>query len=104
MSDQEPHKEALAECFPKHLLLGGGFTTFLRTLNVTYVLGYRDYELFGVDSSFPGEDSHFFGTPNYGGDIMPITIGFADGSQYNFKSKSYLIRQADEFRQYTEVH
>jgi len=104
MSDQESHKTALKEGFPNQLWVGGGFTTFLRTLNVTYVLGYRDYELFGVDSSFSSEDSHFFGTPTYGGDVMPITIGFCDGTQENFKSKSYLVRQADEFRQFIEGH
>lgn len=104
MSDQEAHKEALKEHFKSDLLIGGGFTTFLRTLNVSYVLGWRDYELFGVESSFPGKDSHFFGTPAYGGDVMPVTIGFADGTKHDFMSKSYLIRQADEFRQYTEAH
>lgn len=103
MSDQPSHKEAL-QAFKGHLHIGGGFTTFLRTLNVAYVLGWRDYELFGVESSFPGKDSHFFGTPNYGGDVMPITIGFADGSRADFMSKSYLVRQADEFRQFTEIH
>ncbi len=105
-SDQPSHQQALRESFPPdgQMWVGGGFTTFLRTLNVAYILGWREYELFGVDSSFPGEDSHFFGTPAYGGDIMPIVIGFQDGTKYNFKSKSYLIRQADEFRQFCEGH
>jgi hypothetical protein len=104
MSDQPSHQAALKECFANQLWLGGGFTTFLRTLNVCYVLGWREYELFGVDSSFPGKDSHFFGTPDYGGDVMPITIGFRDGTKYDFMSKSYLVRQADEFRQHCEAH
>jgi hypothetical protein len=104
-SEQEAHLSALKECFPGCMYVGGGFTTFLRTLNVTYILGWREYELFGVDSSFPeGKDSHFFGTPNYGGDMLPIHVGFKDGSRFTFHTKSYLVRQADEFRQYCEAH
>lgn len=111
------HIKALGDAFGKiddqgklmpPMLVGGGFTTFLRTLSVGYVLGYRDYELFGFESSFEGEHSHFFGTPDYGG---PVTECYAVVQQptpdnpkgvRRFMSKAYLIRQADEFRKHCE--
>lgn len=91
------------------MMVGGGFTTFLRTLCVGYILGFRDFELFGVDSSFEGEHSHFFGTPDYGGDVMDCWAKTQHPTPDNpqglkrYKSKAYLIRQADEFRQHCEA-
>lgn len=117
-SDLWPHIKALNDSFgtvsptgqvQSPLMVGGGFTTFLRTLSLGHILGFRDYELFGVDSSFEGEHSHFFGTPDYGGDIMdcygkvlPETPENPQGFR-KYRSKAYLIRQADEFKQFCEA-
>ena len=108
------HRKALMDGFGKFneqgavvaepMLVGGGFTTFLRTLNIAYVLGFRDYDLFGFESSFEGDSSHFFGTPDYGGEIMDAYVKVGPGDALTkFKSKAYLIRQADEFRQHIET-
>ena len=117
-SDIWEHEKALREGFgkrkeagqlPPPLLVGGGFTTFLRTLTLGYVIGFRDFELFGVDSSFEGDHSHFFGTPDYGGDVMPCYAKTAPETPDNpkglklYNSKAYLIRQADEFKQHCDA-
>lgn len=117
-SDIWEHLKALNDGFGKRseggqvsppLMIGGGFTTFLRTLTLGYVIGFRDFELFGVDSSFEGEHSHFFGTPNYGGGVMPCyaqtTQSTSDNPQglKKYNSKAYLIRQADEFKNHCEA-
>ncbi len=114
-SERWDHVKALNEGFGKiddagkctpPMMLGGGFTTFLRTLSVAHVLGFRDYDLFGVDSSFPeGTTSHFFGTPDYGGDVCDCHAAVGpNGELKQFWSKPYLIRQADEFRMHCENH
>lgn len=93
------------------LIVGGGFTTFLRTLNLGYVLGWRDYELFGFDSSFhEDEKTHFFGTPDYGGPIAECYAKTLQPTTDNpqglkkYRSMAYLIRQADEFRNYCALY
>lgn len=115
-----PHRKALIEGYGKFptgpngpaedpMMVGGGFTTFLRTLTVGYILGFRDYELFGFDSSFH-EDArtHFFGKPNYGGMIVDCYAATVPKSPEHpeglkkYRSMAYLIRQADEFRQFCE--
>lgn len=113
-SDQWEHVKAYNEAYgtmdngvaKTPMFVGGGFTTFLRTLSVSWILGWRDYELFGVDSSFPeGRGSHFFGTPDYGGDVCDCHAQTGPGDQLrHYWSKPYLIRQAHEFREFCEHH
>ncbi len=49
------YQQAIAKYFPGDFMVAGGFCTFFRTLTIATILGYRDIELFGIDSSF--EDS-----------------------------------------------
>ncbi len=117
-SDIWEHLKALHEGFGKRsetgqiaapLMVGGGFTTFLRTLTVGFILGWRDFELFGVESSYEHEHTHFFGTPDYGGERMPCYAKVLNPTPENpqglkkYESKAYLIRQADEFRAHCEA-
>jgi len=118
-SDIWEHQKALNDGFGKMkeggqvtppLMIGGGFTTFLRTLTVGYVIGWRDFELFGVDSSFDeGTASHFFGTPDYGGEVTFCYAKTSDPTPDNpqglkkYWSKAYLIRQADEFKNHCDA-
>jgi hypothetical protein len=53
--------ELLAEAQPKDwLAIGGGHTMGLRWLNLGYVLGFRKFELHGMDSSFRGGATHAY--------------------------------------------
>lgn len=43
------------------LMIAGGSTMGLRWVNLGYVLGYRDFHLHGLDSSFRGTETHAYG-------------------------------------------
>ncbi len=94
-SDQEQHN-ALISLFKTPFAIGGGAFTFTRTLPLSIAIGFRDFEIFGVDCSFE-KDSHFFGDVN----VQKTDIFVAKttlGEQKAFKTKPYLVRQADEFK------
>ncbi len=60
--DEPPEYQALiAKLFPNEFMVGGGFVTFFRALNIAATLGFRKFELFGCDCSFKGDSSHFEG-------------------------------------------
>jgi hypothetical protein len=95
-SDQEEHN-ALTEKFKTQYLIGGGAYTFTRTLPIAFVIGFRDFEIFGIDASYEKNGpSHFFGTTEEG--EIVIRAEATDGRQMEFVTKPYLARQADEFR------
>lgn len=54
------YQEAIAQYFPGEFMVAGGYATFFRTISIAVILGYRDFELFGVDSSFDAS-SHLNG-------------------------------------------
>jgi hypothetical protein len=98
-SDVQEHIDAMTKA-GAYFFVGGGSTTMLRTINIGLQLGYRDFELYGVDSSFEGE-SHLSGLS---GDNGPVVDGVVDfnGVQTRFKTFAYLLRQVDEFRDWCE--
>jgi hypothetical protein len=102
--DEEKQERALAELFPGDTKIGGGCTTFTRTLNIALVLGYRSFDLFGVDSSFPldAKSTHVEGYP---ADTTPKADGIEiwaknedTGMVRNFRTVGYLAQQAEQFR------
>lgn len=97
ISDVQEHVKAMLE-YPAFNLIGGGSTTLLRTLPIGQELGYHDFEMYGADSSF-SDDSHLSGNSEDNGPPLSAVVVF-DGKQTEFKSFAYLIRQADEFRDY----
>ena len=46
--------------FPDEFMINGGYATFFKSLAIGSVLGYRKFEIFGVDSSFE-DSSHVAG-------------------------------------------
>lgn len=50
------YQDTLARLFPGEDMVGGGYTTLFRILNIALALGFRRFELFGVDSSFMRDD------------------------------------------------
>lgn len=72
-ADKE-YDKAIADLFPGEFMVGGGYPTLFRTFNIAILLGYREFDLFGVDSSFEDDDKqHFAGYPT-----KPNPAGLAD--------------------------
>lgn len=100
-SDVEEHRRAMAE-YPAPFMIGGGSTTYLRTIAVALQMGWHDFELYGVDSSFEG-DSHVSGMSGDNGPVVETVMRWNDNTEEKrFKTFLYLLRQADEFRDYCE--
>lgn len=63
--DEPPEYQALiAKLFPKQFMVGGGFVTLFKAINIASILGYRSFELFGCECSFTGENTHYEGYQN----------------------------------------
>jgi hypothetical protein len=99
VNDWEGGEEAIA-AFPNAFMVGGGSTTMMRSLNILLVLGYRDIELFGVDSSFE-TFSHGIG-PSLSDPTIAVIASGKDGFK-SFRSLPYLARQADEFARWCDA-
>jgi hypothetical protein len=108
-SDEAEHNELLKNFKNKHFMVGGGSsTTLVKTIPLCMFKGYREFELFGFDSSFPDEDgTHFNGAPykNFWKSMdLVCQIKTPDGEikERKFRTMAYLARQADEFRRMCE--
>lgn len=54
------------------LAVGGGVTMGLRWLNLGYLLGYRRFDLHGLDSSYRGSRTHAYSDRRDGGDYIEV--------------------------------
>ena len=78
-------------------LIGGGCTGALRSLSLGYALGFREFHMYGVDSSYEsGGPDHAY-TKHDGPEPQPIFIQF-DGK--NYCCSPWMARQASEFQYY----
>jgi hypothetical protein len=60
--DEPPEYQSFVlRLFPGEFMVGGGFVTFFRAVNIGSILGFRHFDLFGCDCSFEGEESHYKG-------------------------------------------
>jgi hypothetical protein len=50
----QEYQNRLVRFFPGEFMVASGYTTFFRSMTIAIILGYRDIELFGIDSSFEG--------------------------------------------------
>lgn len=103
---EEPpeYQNALVRLFKGEFMIAGGWVTLFRTINIATILGYRKFELFGVDSSFENS-SHL---PDYKlADIeKPLTIwgkNESTGELRKFTTNSTLAFQAYEFVRFCEA-
>jgi len=108
-SDEAEHNVLLKHFKNKHFMVGGGSsTTLVKTIPICMFLGYREFELFGFDSSFPDEnETHFNGAPYKdfwkSMDIVcQIKKNDSGIQEKKFRTMAYLARQADEFRRMCE--
>lgn len=73
---------------PQAQLVRGGATTIVRALNVSYIMGWRDFVAVGVDSSFE-DQSHVYGDAN------PDCVGREFGGK-TYKTTKIYAKQAEE--------
>ncbi len=101
--EREVHTE-LADAM-KGDVVGGGISTFTRTMAVAMFLGFRHFDLFGCDSSFPeDEGSHVEGYETIMDPDKDGLIVYATGTGYHkkvtrrYKTLGYLAYQHEEFK------
>lgn len=83
----EKHKD-IPLCF-----IGGGSTVGLKTIFMAYLWGFRDFRIFGFDSSYCGEENHAYTqSMNESESVEEVDV---DGTV--FKCATWMKRQADEF-------
>ena len=95
------YHEAIAKYFPGEFMISGGYATFFRTLGIAMVLGFRNFDIFGVDSSFE-KDSHLDGykTSNIEKCINVWGVDPRDKTTRKFNTHGGLAFQADEFMKF----
>lgn len=92
-----PEMEAIG---PGKLAIGGGTTSGLRAINIGYILGYRNFTMYGYDScNSPDGRKKFCGaTP---GATVDIWVGGPTGKKFNCNMA--MAQQANEFQKLFEV-
>ncbi len=50
--------EELKDGHPQFMYIGGGITVTNSSMCLAYTMGYREFHVFGMDSSYKGQDSH----------------------------------------------
>jgi hypothetical protein len=82
------------------LAIGGGTTSGLRAINIGYILGYRNFTMYGYDSC-NGPD----GRKKFGGEMpgatVDIWVGGPTGKKFNCNMA--MAQQANEFQKLFEV-
>lgn len=113
-TSEQHYNEVMDEVAPGQQRLSGGSTTFLRTMVGGILMGYRDFELFGVDSSFPeaAPSTHVDGYPTIvkpaedGIDVWVVKKDLQGNklSERQFRTVGYLAQQADHFRDFCKIN
>jgi hypothetical protein len=99
--DIHEYQQSIDRFFPHEFMVGGGFATFFRCLTIARILGYRDFELFGMDSSFT-ESSHLDGYSMANIEKV-VTLWGRDGQTgelKQFTTNGALAFQAKEFLEF----
>ena len=97
------------ELFSNSQFVGGGIGTFTRTLAVAMYVGYRDFELFGCDSSYPdNEKTHVDGYETPMDDKSDGLYVYArhdlTGETRRFRTIGPLALQHEEFKEFCKVN
>jgi uncharacterized Rossmann fold enzyme len=99
------YHEAIARLFPGEFMVHGGYATFFRSMTIAIILGYRKFELYGMDSSFE-ESSHLKGYAI--ADKEPRVVVWAKHPQTEelkqFTSQGGLVFQASEFLRFCKIN
>ena len=88
----------IQETDPGAPIVHGAEAVSIRALNLGYVLGFRKFEMYGVDGSYKdGQSSHIYFDRK-----QPMMNVWHDGK--SFRTAYYLVRQADDLRRVMENH
>lgn len=86
-----PHESFDRPC----LVVPGGGTVGLRSMNLVWASGYRKLHIYGLDGSYEGERHHAYAQGlNDGEHVMDVTMG---GRFY--RCSKWMVRQAEEFKE-----
>jgi hypothetical protein len=88
--------QIIREKDPKAVMIGGGNSVLTRAINIAFVMGFRDFHLWGCDSSFD-ETSHVYFNRT---DEPRIEI---EAAGKRFQTTQRLAMQADHLRWYTKT-
>jgi hypothetical protein len=103
--NSEPERIVSEKLWPNADLVGGGISTFTRTMTVALFMGYRHLDLFGCDSSYPEDTgTHVEGyetvmDPNKDA-LWVYAKDDKTGETRRFKTLGYLALQHEEFKTY----
>jgi hypothetical protein len=81
---------------PKAVMIGGGNSVYTRAINIAHVMGFRDFHLWGCDSSFDEQTHVYHDRP-----VEPVIEIEAAGKR--FKTTTRLAMQADHLRFFTRT-
>lgn len=104
-----PEEEVAKELFSNSEWVGGGISTFTRTMTVALFMGYRHIDLFGCDSSFPDDEgTHVEGYETImDKDVDGMYVYARDdrtAEVRRFRTLGYLALQHEEFKQYCSLN
>ncbi len=91
--NHQEYQDAVARLYPGEYMVGGGYPTLFRILNIALALGFRRFELFGVDSSFEDdEQQNLAGYPTHpsGANNADVWVG-----DRRFRTSGALALQAE---------
>lgn len=107
--NSEAESKVKEELFANSPTVGGGVVTFTRTLIIALFLGYRNFEVFGCDSSYPeDENTHVDGYETLMNDEKDGFYVYARNNTTNdvqrFRTIGQLTLQHEEFKEFCRVN
>lgn len=97
------YQQEIDKLYPKEFMVSGGYATFFRSLTIGTILGYRQFDLFGVDSSFE-DSSHLTGYQIADVEPQVKVWGVTPTEMREFKTQGGLAFQANEFMEFCRVN
>jgi hypothetical protein len=90
--------ESECEAFKGRFAIGGGTTSGLRAINVGYVLGFRNFVFYGLDSCLSDDRKTKRFTGEEAGAIVDVIVG-----DKTFYCNHAMAQQANEFQEIYKV-
>jgi len=77
------------------MLVAGGSSVGLKAIVIAYLMGFRKFHLYGLDSSYAGGNHHAYAQPlNDGERVLQVVC---DGKEY--EAAAWMVTQVEEFKQ-----
>lgn len=104
--EHQEYQNAIARIFKGDFMIAGGWGSLFRSINIAITLGYRRFSLFGVDSSFEGDNDHIEGYKTANVEQRYNIWGVDDITKEarKFRSNGSLAFQAYEFLRFCEIN